>query len=84
MSPMAVLVVLAAFTRPEQIETSPAMMLWVLPLAASIAIVYKATKLPRIAARSFIKESAVLFGSIVVFVFVSMIIGFVLTWLIVE
>jgi len=84
MSPMAVFVVVAAFTRPEQIETGPAMMLWVLPLAASIAIVYKATKVPKITARSFIKESAVLFGSIVVFVFVSMIVGFVLTWLIVE
>jgi hypothetical protein len=84
MSAIADLVYTATFIAPEQVLTNPTMMLWVLPLAASISVVYKATKLPKITARDFIKESAVLFGSIVVFASVSMVVGLVLAWLIVE
>ncbi|MHC4073422.1 MAG: hypothetical protein ACYTGS_15535 [Planctomycetota bacterium] len=81
---LAGLLYTATFIAPEQVRTNPTMMLWVLPLAASISVVYKATKLPEITARKFIKESAVLFGSIVVFAFVSMVVGLILAWLIVE
>ena len=84
MSPISVLLAVTALTEPQQIGTTPVMMLWVLPLAASISVVYKATKLPKITARDFIKESAVLFGSIVVFASVSMVVGLILAWLIVE
>jgi hypothetical protein len=84
MSPIAVLLSTAAFTVPKQIPTTATMMLWILPLAASIAVVYKATKGPKITARSFIKETGFLFGSIVVFMFVSMVVLFVLAWVITE
>ena len=46
-------------------------MLWLLPLAAAIVVVYKATKVPKVRAGSFIKDSAVLFGSILVFMLVA-------------
>ena len=59
--------VMATFTIPEKITTDPQSMLWLLPLVASIAIVYKATKLPEIKLANFLKESVILFGSIVVF-----------------
>ncbi|HUT31559.1 MAG TPA: hypothetical protein VMX13_17345 [Sedimentisphaerales bacterium] len=77
-------VIVAALTDPEQIGTTPIMMLWVLPLAAAIAVVYKATKVPKVTARSFIKETAALFGSIVAFMFVSMVVLFLLAWLITQ
>ncbi|MHC4061533.1 MAG: hypothetical protein ACYSUC_04955 [Planctomycetota bacterium] len=76
--------VVATFTSPENIGTSPASLLWMLPLAASITVVYKATKLPKITAASFIKETAALFGSIVVFIIISMFVLHALAWLITE
>ena len=76
--------IIANFTIPEQISTTPQSMLWLLPLVASIAIVYKATKLPEIKVGNFIKESVVLFGSIVVFMLVIAIILYSITWLVLE
>lgn len=58
----------ATFTAPETIGTNLQSLLWLLPLAASIAVVYKATKLNTITAKVFFKEVAVLFGSVVVFI----------------
>ncbi len=66
--------IIATFTAPEAIVPEPALMLWLLPLAASISITYKATKLPKITPANFIKEAAVLFASIVVFVVVIMLV----------
>lgn len=60
--------ILASFTSPEEIGVNPQSMLWMLPLAAAIAVIYKAIKLPKITAGKFVKESAVLFGSIVAFI----------------
>ncbi len=76
--------VMATFTTPEKIGTNPQSMLWLLPLVAAIAIVYKATKLPEIKVASFIKETVVLCGSIVIFMFVTAFILCVLAWLITE
>jgi hypothetical protein len=76
--------ILANFTIPEQIGTTPQSMLWLLPLVASIAVVYKATKLPEIKAANFIKESVVLFGSIVVFMLVTAIVLYAIAWLVLE
>ncbi len=59
--------ILASFTTPEQVGIDPQSMLWLLPLAASIAVVYKATKVRKVEAVSFFRESVILFGSIVVF-----------------
>jgi len=77
-------VVIAGFTAPEEIGTNPGSMLWLLPLAASIAIVYKVTKLPTIKAGNFIKEAAVLFGSIVVSIIITALALYALAWLITE
>jgi len=65
----------AAFSTPEQIGVDPQMMLWMFPLLASIAIVYKATKLRVIFLGRFFKEAAILFGTLSVFM---VILGFAL------
>jgi len=76
--------IIASFTAPEEIGANPQSMLWLLPLAAALAVVYKATKLPTITARNFIKEAAILFGSIVVFIIITALALYTLAWLITE
>lgn len=76
--------VMATFTIPEKITTDPQSMLWLLPLVAAIAIVYKATKLPEIKIANFLKESVILFGSIVVFMFVTALVLYSIAWLVIE
>lgn len=76
--------VMATFTIPEKITTDPQSMLWLLPLVASIAIVYKATKLPEIKLANFLKESVILFGSIIVFMFVTAFVLYSIAWLVIE
>jgi len=76
--------VVATFTVPENIGTNPQAILWLLPLTAAIVVVYKATKLPTITAGTFLKETAVLFGSIIVFIFIIAAGLFALAWLITE
>lgn len=49
---------------PEEIGTTWQSLLLLLPLVVSIAVAYKATKVPRITPGSFIQESTVLFLSI--------------------
>ena len=73
---------MASFTVPEEIGTDPQSMLWLLPLVAAIAIIYKATKLPTITAGNFIKEVATLLGSIVVFMVITAFALHALAWLI--
>jgi len=77
-------IVVASFSRPMPIDTNPASMLWLLPLVASIAIVYKATKVRAIEPRAFAKECAVLFGSIMVFIIVASLILYVVAWVVAE
>lgn len=76
--------IMASFTAPESIRTSPQSVLWLLPLAAAIAVVYKATKLQAFTAGKFIKEAVVLFGSIVVFIIITALVLHALAWLITE
>lgn len=76
--------VIASFTAPIQIGTNPQSMLWLLPLAAAIAVVYKAVKLPTVTSRTFIKESVILFGSIIGFVVAAALVLYVLAWFITE
>jgi hypothetical protein len=71
---------LATFTAPEHISPNPQAMLWLLPLAAAIAIVYKATKLRTITAGIFLKEAAILFGSIVGFIIITALALYALVW----
>ena len=74
----------ATFTVPERIGTDPLSVLWLLPLAVAISVVYKATKVSKIRARAFVKESAALFGSIVVFMAVTAVILYAVAWLVTE
>ena len=74
----------ASFTEPIEIGTNPQSMLWLLPLVATIAIVYKATKLPKITAVSFVKEAVMLFGSIIIFMLVTAVVLYILAWLITQ
>ena len=76
--------VMATFTIPEKITTDPQSMLWLLPLVAAIAIVYKATKLPEIKIANFIKESVILFGSIVIFMSATALVLYSIAWLVIE
>jgi hypothetical protein len=76
--------ILGSFTSPMRIGTDPASMLWLLPLVVSIAVVYKSTKVYRIEPWPFAKESAVLFGSIVVFIAVAAVVLYGVTWIVTE
>jgi hypothetical protein len=76
------ILVIATFTAPEQIRANPQSMLWLLPLTAAIATVYKATKLPTITASVFLKEVTLLFGSIVAFIIITALALYALVWLI--
>jgi len=75
---------LATFLTPMKIETTGLSMLWALPLIASIAVVYKATKVNKIEFKRFFKESAILFGSIVIFLCISAVVLCVIFWFINE
>ena len=55
--------IIASFMTPIRIGATPQSLLWLFPLAVTIAVVYKATKLPTITARDFIREVVVSFGS---------------------
>jgi len=76
--------ILATFTVPEHIGVTPLSMLWLLPLVAAISIVYKTTKLPKIRFVHFVKESVVLFGSIVIFMVITALVLCTVAWLITE
>ena len=73
---------LAGFTAPEAIGTTPQSLLLLLPMVAAIAVVYKAMKLPRISAGIFLKESVLLFGSIVIFMVITALVLSAVAWFI--
>ena len=75
---------LASFTTPMQIDTTPASMLWLVPLVVAIAVVYKATKVHKIKPRAFAKETALLIGSIFVFIAVAAAILHSVAWFVTE
>ena len=67
---------LAGFMTPVYIGTTAKALLWALPLIAVIAIVYKATKLDEIKLVPFLRETFLLFGSILVFMVITAIVVF--------
>jgi hypothetical protein len=75
---------MATFTTPEKIGVTPQSMLWLLPLVVAIAVVYKATKVPKIKAANFLKEVVVLSGSIIVFMIITAAALCAVVWLITE
>jgi hypothetical protein len=76
--------ILATFSTPERIGINSQSMLWLLPLVAVIAVVYKVTKIPHIRAGHFLKEAVILFGSIVVVMIIAALTLFALAWLVTE
>lgn len=78
------LAILASFVSPIDIGTTPQSTLWMLPLALSIAIVYKATKLSKITTAIFIKETALLFGSIVAVLALAAVSLYIFAWIATE
>jgi len=56
--------VLSSFAQPIEIATDAWSMLWMFPLLLAIAIVYKATKMRILSGGRFVKEVAILFGTI--------------------
>lgn len=76
--------IIASFTAPENIRIDLQSMLWLLPIAVAIAVIYKATKLPTITAGNFIKETLGLLGSIVVFITLAALSLCVLAWLVMD
>jgi hypothetical protein len=73
---------LGSFTTPMRIGTDPASMLWLVPLVATISIVYKTTKVSSVRLWPFTKETAALFGSIIVFILVAAVILYGLAWIV--
>ena len=76
--------IMAGILAPEEIGTNPQSLLLLLPLAAVIAIVYKASKLRTISAWNFLKETIVLFASIVVIMIVTAIILLIVAWFVTQ
>ena len=70
--------VLAGFTSPVYIGTTAKALLLALPLIAVISTVYKAIKVEEIKFVSFVRESILLFGSIVAFMIVTAIVIFII------
>ena len=80
--PTPELTLMASFFQPEQISTTPGALLWIVPLTAAISVVYKATKVPTIAPKKFAKETASLFGSILIFITIAALILVGIAWFI--
>ena len=76
--------IIASFTTPENIPTTPSSLLWLLPLVAALVVVYKATKPGQITLRAFVKDSVSLFLSIVVFIAVIAVALYSFAWLFME
>jgi hypothetical protein len=75
--------IIAKFKVPEDIGTNPRSLLLLLPLLAAIAIVYKATKVPKVTLGNFIKETVLLFASIFIFMVITALALAAVAWLII-
>ena len=74
-------VILLTFTVPQPIGTDPKQMLWMFPLLAAIAIVYKATKTRVIFLGKFFKDTFILFCTISITMILAGIALNLLTWI---
>ncbi|MHC4551699.1 MAG: hypothetical protein ACYSUT_02875 [Planctomycetota bacterium] len=73
---------LASFTAPITIKTDPWAMLYMFPLLAAIALIYKATKMRVIFWKRFVRETLVLFASVSAFMIAAIIVINLISWLI--
>lgn len=71
----------ASFTSPVHIGTDPVMMLWMFPLLAAIAIIYKATKMRVLFWGRFVREVLILFATLIGFMLTAIIVLNLITWL---
>jgi hypothetical protein len=71
----------ALFTSPIHIGTDWVSMLWMFPLLAAIAIIYKATKMRVFFYMQFIREVVVLFVTLSGFMIAAVIVLNLITWL---
>jgi len=69
---------LAGFMSPVDITTSAKALLLALPLIAVIAVVYKAIKVDEIKLISFLRETILLFGSILAFMIITAVVIFII------
>lgn len=74
--------ILAAFTAPIEIGTTPSSMLWMFPLLAAIALVYKATKMRVLFTKTYLLQSLLLFLSVSGFMIMAIVVLNLLSWLI--
>ena len=73
---------IATFTAPEHIGTTPYSILWMFPLLASVSIIYKATKLRVIFVKKFVKEVAILFLTLSLFMIGVAVLLYFVVWFI--
>jgi len=73
---------LASFTAPMHIGTDPASMLWMFPLLAAIAIIYKATKMRVLFYGRFFREAFVLFATLCGFMITAIVVLNLVGWLV--
>jgi|FrelakmetLWP11LW_1041352.scaffolds.fasta_scaffold05821_2 hypothetical protein len=76
--------IVAAFTSPENIGTTPASMMWMFPLLAAIAAVYKANKLRVLFWNVFIREAGILFLFLGGFMILAIAVMNLVVWLITQ
>lgn len=76
--------IIATFTSPQEMGTDAKLLLWLLPLLAGIAVVYKAIKLPEISAPNFIKEVIIVFATITIFMALTALGLSVAAWIVTE
>ncbi len=69
------------FTSPIHIGTDPASMLWMFPLLAAIAIIYKATKMRVLMWKRFIREVGILFVTLSGFMILAIVVLNLIAWL---
>ncbi len=71
---------LSSFTHPIDIGTTPASIVWMFPLLASISIVYKATKMRVLFWDRFLRETAILVATVCLFMIVTAIALNIIVW----
>jgi len=72
---------LASFTAPIEIGTDWVSMLWMFPLLAAIAVIYKATKMRVFLYKTFVRESLILFATLSGFMIAAVVVLNLVTWL---
>lgn len=81
---MIVSYLIGIFAGPLDIGSGAQSLLWLLPLAVAIAVIYKVTKMPVITLLDFTKEVVILSGSIIAFMMLATIVLYTMVWWITE